>query len=397
MKKLTKFLFLFLISFLFISLVNAKNNITVYFFYGDGCPHCAAEENAIISKLEDEDNIEVKKYEVWYNEDNQALLKKVQESYGVSTGVPCTVIGNTAIVGYNSNTKEKINDVLEYYQNNDYEDQMIKIINNEKVEFTDSYEKSLTEVNQEINTIFGNINLSKVSVGVAAIIIGLVDGFNPCAMWVLLFLISTLIGMNDKKKMIIYGSVFLLTSGLVYFIIMFSWLNIIINVSTSIYFRNIIAIIAIIAGLYNLYNYYKSLKKDDGCNVVNKEKRKSIISRIKKFTQEKSFILAILGVMALAISVNIVELLCSAGLPLIFSEILAINNISGAKAIIYDLIYIIFFMIDDFIVFLIAVKTMNIVGISTKFNKYSHLIGGLIMLLIGLLLIFKPEWVMLNF
>ncbi len=101
--------------------------------------------------------------------------------------------------------------------------------------------------------------------------------------------------------------------------------------------------------------------------------------------------------MALAVSVNIVELLCSAGLPLVFSELLAINHITGVKAIIYDLIYILFFMIDDFIVFFIAIKTMDVVGFSTKLNKYSHLIGGIIMLLLGILLIFAPGIIMFDF
>ena len=101
--------------------------------------------------------------------------------------------------------------------------------------------------------------------------------------------------------------------------------------------------------------------------------------------------------MALAVSVNIVELLCSAGLPIVFSELLVINNISASKAVLYDLLYILFFLLDDIIVFCIAIKTMDVVGISSKYNKYSHLIAGIIMLLIGILLLFKPGWLMFNF
>ena len=216
-------------------------------------------------------------------------------------------------------------------------------------------------------------------------------------MWVLLFLITTLIGMKDRKKMIILCSVFLLTSGLIYFLLMFSWLNIIINVSTSIIIRNLIALFALGAGIYNLYTFNKNRKADAGCEVVDKKKRKSIFEKIKKFTREKSLFLSIIGIMTLAVSVNIVELLCSAGLPVVFSELLVINNISGTKAILYDLLYIFFFLLDDLIVFIIAIKTMDVVGISSKYNKYSHLIAGIIMLLIGILLLFKPGWLMFNF
>ena len=142
---------------------------------------------------------------------------------------------------------------------------------------------------------------------------------------------------------------------------------------------------------------YKNLKTDDGCEVIDKKKRKTIFERIKKFTHEKSLLLSIVGIMVLAVSVNVVELLCSAGLPVVFSELLVINNISGTKAVLYDLLYILFFLLDDLIVFIIAIKTMDVVGISSKYNKYSHLVAGIIMLLIGILLLFKPGWLMLNF
>jgi cadmium resistance protein CadD (predicted permease) len=119
--------------------------------------------------------------------------------------------------------------------------------------------------------------------------------------------------------------------------------------------------------------------------------------RIKEFVHKKSLIIAILGIMLLAIGVNLVELLCSAGLPMIYGEVLAINKITGPKALVYDLIYILFFMLDDFIVFFVAIKTMNLASISNKFSKYSHLIAGIIMLIIGILLIIKPSWLMFNF
>ena len=84
-------------------------------------------------------------------------------------------------------------------------------------------------------------------------------------------------------------------------------------------------------------------------------------------------------------------------LPLIFTQILAMNKVGKIAKLIYILLYILFFMIDDIIIFVIAMFTFKVTGISTKYTKYSHLIGGIIMLLIGLLMIFKPEWIMFNF
>ena len=322
--------------------------------------------------------------------------------YKTKTGIPYNVIGDTAIVGYNEANKFEIERALEYYKehNDKYRDVVKLIKEGKEVKINDHYSKQDDKTDKDTTItipFIGEFNVKNISVGSAAVLIGLVDGFNPCAMWVLLFLITALIGLKNRKRMILLGSIFLLTSGLVYFLIMFSWLNIIISVSTSILFRTLIGLFAIGAGIYNLYAYIKNRNQDDGCDVVDEKKRKTIISRIKKFTREKSLIIAILGIMALAISVNIVELLCSAGLPLVFSELLAINNITGMKAVVYDLIYVIFFMLDDFIVFFIAVKTMDVIGFSTKINKYSHLIGGIIMLLLGILLIFAPGIIMFNF
>lgn len=191
------------------------------------------------------------------------------------------------------------------------------------------------------------------------------------------------------------GLTFLISSATVYMLIMMSWLNIVVNISTSIWLRNIVAGIAIIGGVVNLYNFFKH--QDSGCSVVDEKKRKSVFARIKKFTQEKSLVLALIGAVALAFSVNIIELACSAGLPLVYTQLLALNNVTGIGAFFYVLLYIIFFLLDDMIVFFAAMKTMEVTGFSTKYSKYSHLIGGLLMLLIGILLIFKPEWLMFQF
>ena len=407
MNKYLKYLLILIIPLILLANVSAKEKVTLYFFHGDGCPHCAAEEKFLENNKEELKDVEIVKYEVWNSEENRDLLKSIGKKFGMEVStVPFNIIGNTIIKGYldDSSTGKKILNTIYYYQDNDYHDYVKDFINGDEtiVEVNEEAVNYKRKENQKsIHTIkiplIGEVDLEKVSYSFATILIGLVDGFNPCAMWVLLFLISALIGMKDRKRMFIIGFSFILTSGLVYLAILLSWINIVVKVSTSVLFRNIIAIVAIIGGLINLRSYIKSLKEDDGCDVVDDKKRKKIFTKIKSFTKEKSLLLSILGAMGLAVSINIVELACSAGLPLVFSELLTINNISGINALLYILIYILFFLIDDIIVFTIAVITMTSNGISSRFNKYSHLIGGIIMLIIGLLLILKPGWLMFTF
>ena len=411
MNKNYKYLLIIIISFLLLSPINVfaskDKEVTLYFFHGDGCPHCAAEEEFLKNNKEELKNVKIVKYEVWKDEDNRKLLKEIGKKFDMEvSSVPFNVIGNTIIKGYldDSSTGQKLLNTIYYYQDNEYHDYVKDYLNGDKtiIEVNEEAVNYIREENQKsVHTIkiplIGEVDLEKISLSFATILIGLVDGFNPCAMWVLLFLISALIGMKDRKRMFIIGFSFILTSGLVYLAILLSWINIVVKVSTSVLFRNIIAVVAIIGGLINLRSYIKSRKEEDGCDVVDDKKRKKIFTKIKTFTKEKSLVLSILGAMGLAVSVNIVELACSAGLPLVFSELLTINNISGINALLYILIYILFFLIDDIIVFTIAVITMTSNGISNKFNKYSHLVGGIIMLIIGLLLIFKPGWLMFTF
>ena len=101
--------------------------------------------------------------------------------------------------------------------------------------------------------------------------------------------------------------------------------------------------------------------------------------------------------MALALSVNIVELACSAGLPVMFTQILSMNNLTIIEEVLYIALYMLFFLIDDLVIFFIAVRTMEVSGVSTKYGKASKLIGGILLLIIGVLMIFKPEWLMFNF
>ena len=408
MKRSLKILFLVICLFSFCNVVNAvseKNLVNIYLFHSYTCKHCK-EEIKLLDELEKEyDNIKVYKYEVNEN-GNGELLKNISEIMGSKvTGTPYTIIGNKVFSGYDyENSKGRFKGAIEYYSKYGYEDKVGEYISSIPLP---SYEVKDTDpdVDEYINDyisykvklpLIGEVKLKNLTLPLVTVVIGLADGFNPCAMWVLLFLISMLIGMKDKKRMWILGSTFLLTSALIYLIFMMSWLNLANLLISVVWVRVIVAIVSLVGGIINLRGYIKH-RKVSGCDVVDDKKRNKIITRIKKFTTEKNFWLAILGVIVLAISVNVVELACSAGLPVMFIEILSLNNLTAIEEIIYIVLYMLFFLLDDFVVFVIAMTTLSLTGVSSKYGNLSKLIGGILMLLIGLLLMFKPEWIMFNF
>lgn len=375
------------------SSASASEKLNIYFFRGDGCPHCAKEEEFLEDIKEKYDYVDIHEYEVWYDKTNQELLGKVKKELNVDNSyVPFTVIGTKYFTGYNDNIGYQIENAV---KEKDTSVNLVSQVIDGKTDILKNLKKK-EKKDSNINVpILGKVDAKKVSLPLLSVVIGLVDGFNPCAMWVLLFLISILIGMKDRKKMWILGLTFIISSALVYLLFMVAWLKVALSINQIIWVRALIAIVALIGGIVNLRSFYKTIKeKDVGCTVTDKDQKKKTMEKIKKFTSEKSFILAILGIMALAFSINLVELACSAGLPLLYTQVLSMNNLNNVEYIGYILLYILFFMLDDLIVFFIAMFTMKLTGISNKYSKYSHLIGGIIMSLIGILLLVAPKILM---
>ena len=394
MKKFIYSLVFIFTMFLCVNFISAKD-VKLYLFHSSTCPHCK-EERVYLKKLQKKYNyLKVKEYEI---HDNALVTEKVRDGLNIKESyVPITVIGNDYIIGFSSITKDDIEDLINEYKDSDYCDVVEAIIKGKKV-------KKCKEININISSkstvknipLIGKVDVKKASLPVISIVIGLVDGFNPCAMWVLLFLITMLINMKNRRRMWILGFTFILSSALVYLMFMLAYLNIA-SALIQTWFKYIIALVALVGGIINLKSYYKERKKDIGCSVTDAKKRRKIVEKIKKILSEKSFLFALLGIIFLAFSVNLIELACSAGLPVMFTNIIAMNNLSGIETALYFFLYLLFFMIDDIIIFTIAMITFKVTGISNKYSKYSHLIGGIIMLIIGLLMAFKTEWLMFNF
>lgn len=404
MKKYLIFIFLLLMPF---TVLAETKTINVHLFYQNGCSHCDAEKEFFEKYLEENKDVKLYTYNIYGTSKEKRIFKDAQVAVSKkASGVPYLAIGSQVIIGYGTDktTGEDIKNIIDFYRENNYRDLVGEVAfkkdepSSEDKHSSSSNKEENEYVQEEINVpILGKINPKKVSLPLLAVIIGFVDGFNPCAMWILIFLISMLFGMKNQKRMWVLGLTFIGVSAFVYFLFMVGWLELAEYLNSVKYFRIGIAVIALIFGIVNIKRYIKQKQEDDGCDVVDDKKRSIIMKKIKQIVTSNSFIISLVGIALLAVSVNIIELLCSLGLPVMYTNVLAMNNIIGSVKYLYIFIYILFFMIDDLIIFFIAMKTLKIKGISTKYTKYSHLIGGLIMLLIAILMIFKPEWLMFNF
>jgi len=382
--------------FLFVPLLGrAEEKITVYFFESETCPHCAAEK-IFLEKLQQEmPQIEVKEYEVTKNARNLKLLQTIGQKFSIDASrVPITIIGDQYIPGYETDETSgaAIRDIINEYHASPYKDVVAPLIPQEIPPANNNNGISQKIPESVKIPFFGEINIKKMSLPALTALFGILDGFNPCSMWALIFLIGLLISMGDKKRLILLGSLFVATSALSYFLFMAAWLNLFLFLGFLFWVRIVIGGIALGSGVYNIREFF--VNKKAVCKVSTSKQTRKFTQRLRDSINHKNIILAVLGIIALAFSVNLIELVCSAGFPAIYTQVLALNHLPTWQYYAYLVAYVFFYDLDELIVLAIAIFSFKITATSNKFTRWSQIIGGILMLILGALLIFKPAWLM---
>lgn len=365
-------------------------------FVRDGCPHCADFEEFATEQ----------RWEVEYLEITELgapeLFAKVQDhAPALQQGVPTIVINGTILQGYETHetTGTRLAAIYNACRTSDdgclpFHDFLAS--DAKDVEVMTAAGGTCTE-NCETDTskytlnlwFIGPVDLTIMSLPALSILLGFLDGFNPCAMWVLITLLTLLINTHDMKKVWIIGGTFLFVSGAVYYLFIAAWLNVFLLIGYNMWVQKVIGLVAIAGGGFYLYEAFG--KDPNQCKVTNLSRRQRMIARMKEIMEYSAWPAMILGVAILAVSVNMIELVCTAGLPAIFTQILAFNNVTDLARYGYIGLYILMYMIDDFAIFAIAVFTLHATGLTTKYRRFTLIFGGALMYALGLLLIFYPE------
>lgn len=376
--------------------------VNVHFFWSKTCPHCAKEKVFLEGFVDANDFVRIYDYEV-SNRENLLLLQQVGRELSADvSGVPFTVVGEEYFVGYldDQTTGVRIEAAVLRARDEGYLDVVGSLVGVDSSDTSISDKTSLPQEALEEGVvpesfrlpIFGEIQTKNLSLPAFTFVVALLDGFNPCAMWVLVFLISLLLGMKDRKRMWLLGSTFIAASAFVYFLFLSAWLNLFLFLGFVIWVRVLVGLVALGTGGYYLRDWY--VNRGAACRVVKGERRKRIFEKMRGITKRRQLFLALVGIVGLAFAVNLIELVCSAGLPAVYTQVLALSGLPVWQYYLYLLFYVLIFMIDDLIVFVTAMTTLKAVGIESKYVRFSHLVGGVLMVLIGLSLLLKPELLM---
>lgn len=370
--------------------------IRIYLFWGDGCPHCAAAKPFLERLDASSDQIELQKFEVWYVEENQNLFVKMAQAHGFEPQyVPTIFVGDRYWQGYNDQIEAEIQSVVNGCLQTGCPDAGAGVINDtipvaesplesQNPGPDDSESKSITL------PIIGSIDLSSQSLLVSTLLISFVDGFNPCSIWVLTMLLALTLHTGSRKKVLLIGLIFLTVTAAIYGLFITGLFSMLKIVSFTGWIQCIVALVALFFALVNIKDYF--WYKEGVSFTISDQKKPGIYQRIRKLMGAgQSFWGLVGGTIVLAAGVSLVEFSCTAGFPVLWSNLLVSQSVPVALFVILLLVYLLIYQLDELGIFLIAVFSMRASRLEEKQGRILKLVGGILMLTLAGVMLIKPS------
>jgi hypothetical protein len=342
----------------------------VYFFYLPGCSHCELQE-PFNEKLQSEyPSINITREDASTPE-GSALLSEMLEERGIEVelGFPITIFGNQVFSWESEETTGKA-----------IEEALKRCLAGNCPPPTGQEPRDTI-----VLPLIGEIDPSAYSLPALAAILGLVDGFNPCAMWVLVYLISLVAILRDRKRIWLIVGSFVLASGILYFLFMTVWLNLFLFIGYVKPVTVVIGLVALGGGILQIKEVVKT-KGAIVCEVTGEESRKKTMTKVQEIVSSPLTWGILVGIIALAFTVNAVEFVCSAAIPAVFTQVLSLASLTNFQYYGYILLYVLFFMLDDLVIFGTAALAATS-SLGDRYAKYSRPVGATILIILGLLLL----------
>jgi len=342
----------------------------INFFYLPSCSHCE-EQELFNKKLENTYSINITRHDATTPQ-GSALLSEMLEELGIEDepDFPITIFGNQVFGGWESEetTGRAIEEALQ------------------KCLAGDCPPPAGEEPRDTIVLpLIGEIVLSEYSLPALAVILGLVDGFNPCAMWVLVYIVSLVATLRDRRRIWLIVGSFVLASGILYFLFMTVWLNLFLFIGYVKAVTIVIGLVALGGGILQVREVIET-KGAIVCEVTGEESRKKTMTKVQEIVSSPLTWGILVGIIALAFTVNMVEFVCSAAIPAIFTQVLSLASLTTFQYYGYILLYVFFFMLDDLVIFGTAAFALTS-SLGGRYAKYSRPVGAAILIILGVLLL----------
>lgn len=344
--------------------------VELVMFYGDGCPHCANEKVFLESLQQRYPDLHIETYEVWNDDVNLELFRQFAADHGVEArGVPTTFVAGQTWTGFSNTTGDHIETVV-----------AALIV-------------GLTPTAQSPTDVdvpgIGSIDIGGRSMLVATLLIGFADGMNPCSLWALSILLALVLHSHSRARVMIVGSIFLIVTSALYGAYMIGAYSALDYAGGMTWIR---AIIAAVAGGFGLVHLGSYLTGKRSALSIPESRKPSMYRRMRSLADPDRSLRAVVGgTVILAIGVSLLETPCTAGLPLLWADMLAERNISaGGTALLFS-VYLGVFLLDELVLFTLAVVTLRATKLQESHGRLLHLVSGSLMTTLAAAMIFDPH------
>jgi len=353
---------------------NTSDKVQLLLFWREGCPHCADEKKYLLPYLEEKyQDLDIVTYDL-SEPASVDLLINLSERLGFSAeSVPITVVGEENYIGYGS--LETSGRAIEDMVKRAYAGESVSNQGNNGL---------IAEL-----PFIGRIDLREIGVPLATVVIGLVDGFNPCAFFVLMMLLSFLTYAKSRKRMLLIGLTFVVVSGLVYFLFMTATFSVIRALNSIRLVAMVGGAIALIIGLFNIKDFF-FFKKGFSFSIPE-SKKPNLYKRMRGLLKSQSTVELFVGTILLAFIANSYELLCTAGFPIVYGNLLNVSQLDMATSVLYIAFYNVFYVMPLLAIVLIFVKKFSAEKMSEEHGELLKSISGFMMLGFGVFLILDPD------
>lgn len=359
-------------------------------FVREGCPHCAKAEEFLAGLQQEQPALHIVIRDVGREPAALERLQRIAAQHGETSRVPAFAVGGQLIVGFSeeASTDRLIRDSLARARLPGSQAgaaapgcEAVKIN-------TCGPDTALPATGPETfaaEFMGRTVSLEQLGLPLFTLVLGLLDGFNPCSMWVLLLMISLLAPLNNRPRMFAVAGTFIAVQGIAYFVFMAAWLNLFLLIGLSRISEIVIAALALLAGTINLKDYWRFGR---GISLsIPAAAKPGIYARMRRVLQADNLTAALFGTVLLGVLVQIVELMCTSGFPALYTRILTLQQLDSLGYYAYLLLYDVAYMFDDLVILSIGIVTLSQHRLQEKEGRWLKLISGLVMLGLGVYLL----------
>lgn len=360
----------------------------IYIFWGDGCPHCEVARPVLAEIGAKYEGVELQEFEVWKNEDNQKRFQEFAAMYGFeASGVPTVFVGTKHWVGWNDKIAEEIELQVAACLKETCPDPLV-----DDMAAAIAAEKAAPAKPDEhlINVpLLGYVDLDSQSLVASTMLIAFIDGVNPCSIWVLSMLMALTLHTGSRRKIFLIGAIFLTITAGVYALFiagLFSFLSIVSFVG---WIQVAVALISLTFAVINIKDYFW-YKQGVSLSIAD-EAKPGIYQKMRNVVQSSNNFPALLGATAgLAAGVSLVEFSCTAGFPVLWTNLLTAQGVTAATFIGLLLLYLLIYQLDELIIFGTVVFTLKASRLEEKQGRILKLVGGTLMLVLAGVMLINP-------